>query len=336
MPYYLLTGAGFTRNWGGWLASEAFEYLLGAHEVNEYLRDILWNAKLRGEGFEGALSTVQDRFTSTKSPQDKAQLEALTEAVISMFSAMQVAFSNQRFDNQNYGLREFLSGFDSIFTLNQDTFLETHYAGPVRWTERWYGSYLPYMRFIKEPSETYPHMLREPMMQEPGLSLLDSYQPIYKLHGSYNWFAEPNGDRLLVMGGNKTSLIKAFPVLGKYQEEFERMLSEPNTHLMIIGYSFGDSHINDVIMNAAKRGMKTFIIDPIGVDVIDKRSTRALIQEPLTNLMDALMPSLTGASRRPLKDIIYSDEVEFGKVMRFFEGQPKVSRIKRQLLSDVN
>jgi hypothetical protein len=29
MPHYLLTGAGFSRNWGGWLANEAFEYLLG-------------------------------------------------------------------------------------------------------------------------------------------------------------------------------------------------------------------------------------------------------------------------------------------------------------------
>jgi hypothetical protein len=30
MPHYLLTGAGFSYNWGGWLAIEAFEYLLGA------------------------------------------------------------------------------------------------------------------------------------------------------------------------------------------------------------------------------------------------------------------------------------------------------------------
>jgi len=34
MPnYLLLLGAGFSRNWGGWLASEAFEYLLGSPEM---------------------------------------------------------------------------------------------------------------------------------------------------------------------------------------------------------------------------------------------------------------------------------------------------------------
>ena len=41
MPHHLLTGAGFTRNWGGWLANEAFEYLLGAPDVDEYLRNIV-------------------------------------------------------------------------------------------------------------------------------------------------------------------------------------------------------------------------------------------------------------------------------------------------------
>ena len=28
MPNLLLIGAGFSRNWGGWLATEAFEHLL--------------------------------------------------------------------------------------------------------------------------------------------------------------------------------------------------------------------------------------------------------------------------------------------------------------------
>jgi len=31
--HFLLTGAGFSRNWGGWLVNEAFEYLLGSKGV---------------------------------------------------------------------------------------------------------------------------------------------------------------------------------------------------------------------------------------------------------------------------------------------------------------
>jgi hypothetical protein len=208
MPYFLLTGAGFSRNWGGWLANEAFEYLLGAPEVDDGLRNVLWAAKLRGEGFEGALSMVQEAYASQKSAEAKFRLDKLTKAIIGMFDAMQAAFNRLDYRESNLRLQYFLSQFDAIFTLNQDTLLETIYAGDVRWSERWYGSYLPYMRFINEPVNQYAFMLREPMMQDLQLVTRENHQPIYKLHGSYNWFAEPQGGRLLVMGGIRQLLLR--------------------------------------------------------------------------------------------------------------------------------
>jgi hypothetical protein len=329
MPHYLLTGAGFSRNWGGWLANEAFEYLLGAPEIDDYFRNILWEAKLRGEGFEGALSMVQDAYASSKSGESKQRLDRFTQAVIGMFNAMQAAFDKLDYRGSQLRLQLFLSRFDAIFTLNQDTLLETFYA-PARWSERWYGSYLPYMKFIEEPAQPYNFMLREPMMQDSESITSENYQPIYKLHGSYNWFAEPHGERLLVMGGNKTASIGTFPVLARYQDEFQAMLSQPDSHLMIIGYSFGDSHINGVIQTAATNGLRIFIVDTFGVDVIDKRNTRAQMPEPATSLMQSLMPRIIGASRRLLKEIIDSDPVENEKVMRFFEGQAHIARIAPQ------
>ncbi len=38
--FILLLGAGFSRNWGGWPASEAFEYLLGCPQVDEDIRNL--------------------------------------------------------------------------------------------------------------------------------------------------------------------------------------------------------------------------------------------------------------------------------------------------------
>ena len=58
MAHVLLTGAGFSRNWGGWLATEAFEYLIGCPEVDEPLRRLLWKHKSRGGGFEDALAEL--------------------------------------------------------------------------------------------------------------------------------------------------------------------------------------------------------------------------------------------------------------------------------------
>jgi hypothetical protein len=162
MPHYLLTGAGFSRNWGGWLANEAFEYLLGAPEIDDFLRHVLWDAKLRGEGFEGALSTIQGAYAFDRSAEAKLRLDRLTQAVIGMFNVMQSAFNELDYRESDLRLQHFLSQFDAIFTLNQDTLLETLYAGPVRWSERWHGSYLPYMKFIREPEQQYTFMLREP------------------------------------------------------------------------------------------------------------------------------------------------------------------------------
>ena len=51
---YLLLGAGFSRNWGGWLAAEADEYLLGHPKIDKPVRDILWKYRRKG-GFEAAL-----------------------------------------------------------------------------------------------------------------------------------------------------------------------------------------------------------------------------------------------------------------------------------------
>jgi len=57
--HVLLTGTGFSRNWGGWLANEAFEYLLGCPEVDDHLRHFLWKHKRQGGGFEDALAELQ-------------------------------------------------------------------------------------------------------------------------------------------------------------------------------------------------------------------------------------------------------------------------------------
>jgi SIR2-like domain len=127
---------------------------------------------------------------------------------------------------------------------------------------------LPPSHFAK--MQPYTFMLRRPLTQGSDFVTYENYQPIYKLHGSFNWFSEPRGERLLVIGGNKTASIGAFQVLAQYHDAFRSMLSQPNAHLMVIGYGFGDAHINSAIQTAADKGLKMFIIDTLGVDVIDE------------------------------------------------------------------
>jgi len=87
---------------------------------------------------------------------------------------------------------------------------------------------------------------------------------------------------------------------------------------MVIGYSFGDNHINDAIGEAANRkNLRLFIIDPLGVDVLTK-IPRPLTMHLLGSPFEKLESSVIGASRRTLREIFGGDMVEHGKVMRFF------------------
>jgi hypothetical protein len=58
MRYVALLGAGFSRNWGGWLASEAFEYLLGCRKLDPQTKGLLWAQRNLG-GFEATLADLQ-------------------------------------------------------------------------------------------------------------------------------------------------------------------------------------------------------------------------------------------------------------------------------------
>jgi hypothetical protein len=119
---------------------------------------------------------VQDAYASNKSDETKQRLDRLTLAVIGMFNTMQAAFNKLNYRESELRLQRFLSQFDAIFTLNQDILLETLYAGP-RWSERWYGSYLPYMKFIEEPAQPHTFMLRDPMTQDPEFITRENDQP---------------------------------------------------------------------------------------------------------------------------------------------------------------
>jgi hypothetical protein len=84
-------------------------------------------------------------------------------------------------------------------------------------------------------------------------------QPYFKIHGSINWQANKGG-RLLVIGGNKPTTMQSHQILMWYADKFVETLSRPNARLMVIGYGFGDGHINQLIHEAWEKGGKTLSI----------------------------------------------------------------------------
>ncbi len=335
MSYILLTGAGFSHNWGGWLASEAFEYLLGSDELDDFGRGLLWQHKDAG-GFEKALSVLQSNFPDTAEGSSLNRMEA---AIREMFDAMNRGFFRTGFELEfirppetgEANVGEFLARFDAIFTLNQDLLLEIGYcqrAGPLPQSlnPRWTALDFPGMQTRIQPAPLSPagawvgSRCPTPGVQSVAPANAGT-QPIYKLHGSSNWVDE-TGNRLLVMGGDKTTKIKGSKVLSLYMEEFERRLREPDAHIMIIGYGFGDNHINLALEEAAKaKTLKAFIIDPAGADAPDPDRFKGP-QIPNPGPKRHIQRALVGASRRPLSRIFGDDKIERDKVLRFFGPKP--------------
>ncbi len=81
------------------------------------------------------------------------------------------------------------------------------------------------------------------------------------MHGSYNWVLG-NSESLMVIGHGKIEKIHANPLLAWYLDLFREQLNQINSRLLIIGYSFKDKHINEIIDKAAKdKSLEIYVID---------------------------------------------------------------------------
>ena len=115
------------------------------------------------------------------------------------------------------------------------------------------------------------------------------------------------GKRILIMGGQKAVSIGRYPVLTWYHEEFSKMLTRPSAKLMVIGYSFGDAHINDAIVEGLATGLKLFVIDPCAL--------KALQNDPR---IGKARSALLGYSDRSLKTTFGGDRYAHDQVSRIF------------------
>jgi SIR2-like protein len=322
MKYYALLGAGFSRNWGGWLASEVFEYLLGWGNLSPGTRDLLWSTRNDG-GFEAALEQLQRMAVHTGTADAETKLDNFQAVLREMFRDMDHAFERQQFEFQNearFMVRSFLSRFDAIFTLNQDVLLERFYMDgnlSLSVDRTWDCAIMPGMR----PSfgmQSARDRVGNWEATTGDVQIRGREQPIIKLHGSSNWLNSGKRD-LMVMGANKSEMIARFPVLKWGFDYFTNALIEPASHLMVIGYGFHDEHINAVIKKAAEKRLRMFVIDPLGVEVMDRRrleNEKVMIKSE-DDFFQSVKSSVAGASRRSLSETFGGSKADFGKVMRF-------------------
>lgn len=269
MSHLLLLGAGFSKNWGGLLASEVRADLAARLHRDPFLSNLLH----RSDGFEETLGNLRLEYRNARTPESRIHLVTFQNALRATFDAMNAAFAERRelaFCNDiRFSVVRFLARFHAIFTLNQDLLLERLYAPPMPLArpDVWNSCYFPGMRphgdWINDPGN---------VVWTPSGDFAPPHhsQPVFKLHGSTNWVehydgAQPQGDGILVMGDAKGGAIDASPVLSFYRDEYLRLLSQDGAKLMVIGYGFLDDHINNLICRARETNPFTmYLVHPSG------------------------------------------------------------------------
>jgi hypothetical protein len=228
MPnYLLLLGAGFSRNWGGWLAAEAFEYLIGSPEIahDAGIRNLLRRHHPRG-GFELALAEMQAEYLRRLDAATKRTLDRFQAAVSNMFRDMNrgfdaiTDFEPARPPQVGRRVVDFLARFDAIFTLNQDLLLERHYKPPIGPPRNWSGVAFPGVK-LDGPAQPFA-FLDQRWRVDQTFEIPRNVQLIFKLHGSSNWISN-SGAELLIIGGDKGQHIQSHAILKRYQESSSRI-----------------------------------------------------------------------------------------------------------------
>lgn len=264
----ILTGAGFTANFGAPLASEMWNWVYSAEALREHEK-LLEKMRLN-------LDFERVYFEVTTGLYSDDQKRAMVKAVMGAFRDVDdiVRRCNPYQHVSTTALDTFLASFAGlrgnrgyIFTLNQDLYLERWYLNDIRpllpgippnavWrnpSRR--ETPLEQNDYIRVPDEAAVREYRERFGQHNTFAYL-------KLHGSTNWLS-PSGQSQMVLGAQKRESIDAEPLLRWYMDLFCEVLNERNRLLLIIGYGFGDSHINTVIADAiVNSGLKFVVVNP--------------------------------------------------------------------------
>ncbi|MDD2901402.1 MAG: SIR2 family protein [Syntrophales bacterium] len=268
----LLTGAGFTKNFGGFLAKEMWSKIFNHRLVEEYqkLRKLLCD----DYDYESIYHKV---LSGEFSIQEKG---AITNAILAAYVSLDDVVRNWTFRQgapypvNIYGVNNFIRRFAGkngefgfFFTMNQDLFIERHFndirtglGQPA--IRRLIDQYMINLRLPIEKIN-YISLPTKDMLQRDLNSYISGQTICYiKLHGSYGWQSSDGKERL-VIGRDKEKQIQDEPLLSWYFELFKEALESKERKLFTIGYSFRDSHINKIIADSAiNHGLKLYILSP--------------------------------------------------------------------------
>lgn len=265
----LLTGAGFTKNFGGFLAEEMWAQIFNHTEVQKN-----WElVEKMQEQFD--YENIYYEIMQGDKPYKQALHIATMKAYENLDSAMRDWVPGSGKKDGIYVLLDLFSGkadeVSCFFTLNQDLLIERCFSGGdvgVRLSKEFD---LPGIDMEFRKLRSINPLTKEEFISLPkdtvDFKLSTKKFNYIKLHGSCNWKSHDGSDAM-VIGLNKQEAIEKEPLLKKYCAIFKDAISQKGVRLLVIGYGFGDDHINEIIYEAIKsvendnEKLKLYVLSP--------------------------------------------------------------------------
>lgn len=262
----LFTGAGFTANFGGFLSRQMWSWIFNNPKLNNAGQ---LKHKLRQKfDFEEIYSDVFDERSDLPSHEIDIFKDVVNEAYVSMDNVIQSGWDSLPIHPSDVKrfLDRFVTATCACFTLNQDMTMEKRlgWRPLVPHSMNYSGSWGDVSN--QDLNSDTPKQLPTSEDLEVFRSQVGNANYYIKLHGSLRWVNSDGGDSK-VIGINKMNTIARIPLLNWYFELFRQAISAGNVKLLIIGYGFRDSHINQLLAEACENnGLKLFIMSPENVE----------------------------------------------------------------------
>lgn len=284
----LLTGAGFSKNFGGYLGREMWSKIFNHPDLDK-LQSIKEKLRINFD-FESVYAEVL--ADSNLSAEEKNNFQNVIIAAYDDMDRMLGQYNYTGGDPSQinfYGVRKLLGLFAGTggngdigihFTLNQDLFLEKKLnRQALGLVTAQYKDYMDAVHAGRIDSKLKVRLPDENFINQFKQNQLNSAGDLFyiKLHGSSGWFSS-GGHAKMILGNNKLTDIMREPLLKWYFEIFKEVLSQNDVRLFVLGYSFRDPHINRYIVKAIEDyHLKIFIISPADPEDLKNR----LIGKPL-------------------------------------------------------
>lgn len=307
-----LTGAGFTKNFGGFLATEMWAQIFNDTRIQSQnkLRELLQS----NFDFEAIYAQV---VTGNKYTDEEQA--AMRGAIQDSYRRLDEAIRNWRFNSDSpypvniYGWGDLLNRIwagpyntpSLFFTLNQDLFVERRWGypspGAPRFNQVFYDTQSQQLAegsFVTLPTGDPETLIKSGLSAHNGIHYI-------KLHGSYGWKSS-DGTNQLVIGTNKESLINKEPLLKGYLDLLRSVVAEGGKKVLIIGYGFHDPHINNILLKGVEdNDLKIYVLSTQSPEEFSKRVKNANFFIPGSGHSRAggILKGLSGYFPYALRDI---------------------------------